>query len=137
MPGKTLFYKFCLFFYRASANMPINLALYFLLNINCGGFSSIISSKISGISNFSMLIIIVIGSLWFLVLALESGLANFILIFSDINGKNRLIIALKLLISFLKTTRSILQIFGNRYNNFSLNPFKIFLVYLFLFIQYL
>ena len=88
--------------------MLTNLAFYFLLNRNCGGFFSIIFLKVLDISSFFILIIIVVGSLWFFVSALESNLINFILIFFGVSGKNRLIIALKLLIFFFKIVRFVL-----------------------------
>ena len=134
MLGRALFYRFYLFFCRVSANILINLALYFLLNINCGGFSFIIFLKILNMSSLFILIIIVVDFLQFLILALKSGFINFILIFFGMGGKNGLIITLKLLISFFKIIRSIFQISRNRYGNFLLNFFEIFFIYLFLFI---
>ena len=117
--------------------MLINLTFYFLLNINCGGFFSIIFLKVLDISNLFILIIVIINFLWFFILALKNNFINFILISSGVSGKNRLMIALKLLISFFKIIRSIFQIFKNRYDNSPLSLFEIFFIYFFLFTQYL
>ena len=134
MPDRALFYRFRLSSCRASASIPTNLTFYFLLNIDCGGFSFIIFLKILGMSSLFILIIIIIGFLWLFVSALKSGFINFILIFSGVNGKNRLIITLKLLISFFKTTRSVLQIFRNRYGNSPLSFSETLFIHLFPFI---
>ena len=80
--------------------MPTNLTFYFLLNINCGKFFFIIFLKVLGMFNLFMLIVIAVGFLWLLISALKSNLIDFISVSFNINGKNRLIIALKLLIFF-------------------------------------
>ena len=102
MPGRALFYRFHFSFYKVSANILISLIFYFLLNADCGRFFFIIFLKILGMSNLFILIIIIVGSLWFLISVLKSGFINFILIFFGMSGKNGLIIILKLLIFFLR-----------------------------------